>query len=200
MRILEAQYPVQHWSTEIHNNNCHYVSFFQISGNDPVAPASEPEIASNKLSCFNCGGQGHVGYNCSMASLGYVVAPCHVYSYENPVRRTLGLDTLRESDKCVDVSKTSEPSKYGEVSQERVIASRDKFPRMNGFSCLMRRAISEAESREVVAVYNYVSRFTVETCSFAEGRCLFKQPRSVIYSWTQYNEKVSKCAGLSVRL
>ena len=30
---------------------------------------------------------------------------------------------------------------------------------------------------------NYVSQFTVDTYCFADGRCLFKQPRSVIYHW-----------------
>ena len=29
--------------------------------------------------------------------------------------------------------------------------------------------------------YSYVSQFTVEISRFAEGRCLFKQPRSVLY-------------------
>ena len=27
---------------------------------------------------------------------------------------------------------------------------------------------------------------------FADGRCLFKQPQSVIYHWNQYNEEISK--------
>ena len=29
-------------------------------------------------------------------------------------------------------------------------------------------------------IFNYVSQFTVETYCFADGRCLFKQPQSVI--------------------
>ena len=40
--------------------------------------------------------------------------------------------------------------------------------------------------------YNYVSQFTVETFCFADGRCLFKQPQSVIYHWNQYDEESSK--------
>ena len=39
---------------------------------------------------------------------------------------------------------------------------------------------------------NYVSQFTVETYYFADGRCLFKQPQSVIYHWNQYDEEISK--------
>ena len=27
---------------------------------------------------------------------------------------------------------------------------------------------------------------------FADGRCLFKQPQSVIYHWNQYDEEISK--------
>ena len=38
----------------------------------------------------------------------------------------------------------------------------------------------------------YVSQFTVETYCFADGRCLFKQPQSVIYHWNQYDEEISK--------
>ena len=38
----------------------------------------------------------------------------------------------------------------------------------------------------------YVSQFTVETYCFADGRCLFKRPRSVIYHWNQYDEEISK--------
>ena len=38
----------------------------------------------------------------------------------------------------------------------------------------------------------FVSQFTVETYCFADGRCLFKQPQSVIYHWNQYDEKISK--------
>ena len=41
-------------------------------------------------------------------------------------------------------------------------------------------------------VLNYVSQFTVETYCFADGRCLFKQPQSVIYHWNQYDEEISK--------
>ena len=39
---------------------------------------------------------------------------------------------------------------------------------------------------------NYVSQFTVETYCFPDGRCLFKQPQSVIYNWNQYDEEISK--------
>ena len=49
----------------------------------------------------------------------------------------------------------------------------------------------------------YVSQFTVETYCFADGRCLFKQPQSVIYHWNQYDEEISKkCRSVrpSVRL
>ena len=38
----------------------------------------------------------------------------------------------------------------------------------------------------------YVSQFTVETYCFADGRCLFQQPQSVIYHWNQYDEEISK--------
>ena len=51
--------------------------------------------------------------------------------------------------------------------------------------------------------YNYVSQFTVETYCFADGRCLFKQPQSVMYDWNQYDEEISKkcwSARPSVRL
>ena len=40
--------------------------------------------------------------------------------------------------------------------------------------------------------YHYVSQFTVETYCFADGRCLLKQPQSVIYHWNQYDEEISK--------
>ena len=49
----------------------------------------------------------------------------------------------------------------------------------------------------------YVSQFTVETYCFADGRCLFKQPQSVVYHWNQYDEEISKkCRSVrpSVRL
>ena len=46
---------------------------------------------------------------------------------------------------------------------------------------------------------HYVSQFTVETYCFADGRCLFKQPQSVIYHWNQYDDEIlKKCR--SVRL
>ena len=45
---------------------------------------------------------------------------------------------------------------------------------------------------------NYVSPFTVETYCFADGRCLCKQPQSVIYHWNQYDEEISKSVGPSV--
>ena len=32
------------------------------------------------------------------------------------------------------------------------------------------------------AICRYVSQFTVETYYFADGRCLFRQPQSVIYN------------------
>ena len=38
----------------------------------------------------------------------------------------------------------------------------------------------------------YVSQFTVETYCFADGRCLFKQPQSVIYHCNQYDEEILK--------
>ena len=38
--------------------------------------------------------------------------------------------------------------------------------------------------------YHYVSQFTVETYCSADGRCLFKQPQSVIYHWNQYDEEI----------
>ena len=38
----------------------------------------------------------------------------------------------------------------------------------------------------------YVSQFTVETYCFAVGRCLFKQARSVVYHWNQYDEEIPK--------
>ena len=47
---------------------------------------------------------------------------------------------------------------------------------------------------------SYVSQFTVETYCFADGRCLFKQPQSVIYHWNQCDEEISKKLGPSVRL
>ena len=45
---------------------------------------------------------------------------------------------------------------------------------------------------EKTLIVDYVSQFTVETYCFADGRCLFKQPQSVIYHWNQYDEEVSK--------
>ena len=41
--------------------------------------------------------------------------------------------------------------------------------------------------------YNYVSQFIVEAYCFADGRCLLKQPRNVIYHWNQYDKDISKC-------
>ena len=43
-----------------------------------------------------------------------------------------------------------------------------------------------------VSSTSYVSQFTVETYCFADGRCLFKQPQSVVYHWNQYDEESSK--------
>ena len=37
-----------------------------------------------------------------------------------------------------------------------------------------------------------MSQFTVETYCFADCRCVFKQPQSVIYHWNQYDEEISK--------
>ena len=38
------------------------------------------------------------------------------------------------------------------------------------------------ENEFIVSIkYFFVSKFTVETYCFADGRCLFKQPQSVIY-------------------
>ena len=44
----------------------------------------------------------------------------------------------------------------------------------------------------LVLCFYYVSQFTVETYCFADGRCVFKQPQSVIYNWNQYDEEISK--------
>ena len=55
-------------------------------------------------------------------------------------------------------------------------------------------------SRKKIPVNYYVSQFTVETYCFADGRCLFKQPQSVIYHWKQYDEEISKSLGPFVRL
>ena len=41
--------------------------------------------------------------------------------------------------------------------------------------------------------------FTVETYCFTDGRCLFKQPQSVIHHWNQYDKEISKKCS-SVRL
>ena len=46
--------------------------------------------------------------------------------------------------------------------------------------------------RRYLCLDYYVSQFTVETYCFADGRCLFKQPQSVIYHWNQYHEEISK--------
>ena len=43
-----------------------------------------------------------------------------------------------------------------------------------------------------------MSQFTVETYCFADGRCLFKQPQSVLYHW-KYDEEIKKNVGPSVR-
>ena len=48
--------------------------------------------------------------------------------------------------------------------------------------------------------HNYVSQFTVETYCFADGWCLFKQPKSVIYHCNQYDEEISKKLDPSIRL
>ena len=48
-------------------------------------------------------------------------------------------------------------------------------------------------SPEMISVCDiYVSQFTEGTYCFADGRCLFKQPQSVIYHWNQYDEEISK--------
>ena len=46
-------------------------------------------------------------------------------------------------------------------------------------------------SASALEVY-YVSQFTVETYCFTDGRCLFKQSRSVTYHCHQYDEEISK--------
>ena len=62
---------------------------------------------------------------------------------------------------------------------------------------------------EIIAIYNllaervgctifYVSQFTLETYCFADGRCLFKQTRSVIYHCNPYDEEISQSVGPSV--
>ena len=52
---------------------------------------------------------------------------------------------------------------------------------------------SALDDTTVYSYFNYVSQFTMETFCFADGRCLFKQPRSVIYHWNEYNEISKKC-------
>ena len=52
-------------------------------------------------------------------------------------------------------------------------------------------AHSHAAGEVRLAIY-YVSQFTVKTYCFADGRCLFNQPQSVIYHWNQYGEVISK--------
>ena len=42
----------------------------------------------------------------------------------------------------------------------------------------------------ILDLINYVSQFTVETYCFADGRCLFKQPQSVVHHWNQYDEEI----------
>ena len=42
------------------------------------------------------------------------------------------------------------------------------------------------------AIFYYISQFTLEAYCFADVRCLFKQPPSVIYNWNQYDEEISK--------
>ena len=39
---------------------------------------------------------------------------------------------------------------------------------------------------------NYISQFTLDTYCYADSWCLFKQSRSVIYYWNQYNEEISE--------
>ena len=57
------------------------------------------------------------------------------------------------------------------------------------------------ESRDLCCWYGYVVSLSViiimshsllwRHC-FADGRCLFKQPQSVIYHWNQYDQEISK--------
>ena len=45
--------------------------------------------------------------------------------------------------------------------------------------------------------FYYISQFTVETYCYADGRCLFKQPQSIIYHCNQYDEEISeKCRSI----
>ena len=44
----------------------------------------------------------------------------------------------------------------------------------------------------VTTFYYYVSQFTVETYCCADGRCLLKQPRSVVYHWNQCDKEILK--------
>ena len=46
----------------------------------------------------------------------------------------------------------------------------------------------------------YVSQFTVETYGFADGQCLFRQPRNITYHWSQYDGIKKKSVGPSNRL
>ena len=61
----------------------------------------------------------------------------------------------------------------------------------NGYSALTSLVILPSFGKKV-HVHIYVSQFTVETYCFADGRCLFKQPQSVIYHWNQDDEEISK--------
>ena len=59
-----------------------------------------------------------------------------------------------------------------------------------GFSILLVDRDLLHYERTTYCFPNYVSQFTVEAYCFADGRCLFKQPRSVIYHWNQYDEQI----------
>ena len=48
--------------------------------------------------------------------------------------------------------------------------------------------------------YFYISQFTVKTYCFVDVRCLLKEPRSVIYHCSQYNEDIPGCVCPSVCL
>ena len=56
---------------------------------------------------------------------------------------------------------------------------------------MIREEVLYPNTIKILANY-YVSQFTVETYCFADGRCLFRQPQSVIYHWNQYDEEISK--------
>ena len=75
----------------------------------------------------------------------------------------------------------------------------NRFLRGSGYQLFVYRWLIKGTAVFLqMALCFYVSQFTVETCCFADGRCLFKQPQSVIHHWNQYDEISKKCR--SVRL